>query len=370
MIFGFRDGNYEVEYDGGIDGYYVVLDRAWYFETDKVDLQYEIKEDPSYCDSYGCRSHAATDWACIKLRTSVPKGCAEPLRIERVDRVSEYIERQDSQDQLNLVIMGYPQGLALKSASQGFIKRYDKVNFPLMAEHTLDTWPGNSGSPIFIRGPKLCEIYKVIGVHSYGGTIRYEKEQNCLKPVIHTVGDVLVVEEGKYYNGMCFTHAVNASLVPRTSFDLTYKECPEPSPPGGGGGGGGTGGGGQPLTSNECRTLCLDTDDKDLFLARDFFGFPGTQIIWDYNFVEHLELRVTELLLDQSGATNRTGWFHLDRGKKICHTYDLEGKYKIAIARRIPGQFSYIMHTREIEIPDPDRKECIEASHLSLTEAK
>lgn len=81
-----------------------------------------------------------------------------------------------------LIIIGHPSGLPKKIADKGIV-RYDINEFKFKAE--LDSFTGNSGSPVFDKKSGL-----VIGMLTQGERdYEFDVENNCLRPIVCQEGE-------------------------------------------------------------------------------------------------------------------------------------------------------------------------------------
>ncbi len=116
--------------------------------TDEFTDVYEIKKVVNHKYVISKQGKVITDWALVKL-TRVVKNRI-PLEIEENPEAIQCFSA--------IHTLGYPMGMPLKYTHSG------KIQFigPDIVKHTLDTFPGNSGSPI------LNTAGKVIGIHCLG----------------------------------------------------------------------------------------------------------------------------------------------------------------------------------------------------------
>lgn len=94
-----------------------------------------------------------SDFCIIKVDKEIPSGLICPISVK--DKIS---------DDQNLYVIGYPGGLPVKISSDGRVYRNDAANYFVT---NLDTYGGNSGSPVFNANTHRVEGILVRGEDDY-----------------------------------------------------------------------------------------------------------------------------------------------------------------------------------------------------------
>jgi hypothetical protein len=102
------------------------------------------------------------DWALVRLDRTVPREIAEPVKKIRKTRI---------EDGTPIFVIGYPNGLPLKYASDAAVRRNDSETFFVA---NVDTFEGNSGSGIFSTATN-----ELVGILT-GGATDYHRSMTAL----------------------------------------------------------------------------------------------------------------------------------------------------------------------------------------------
>ncbi|MBD3404585.1 MAG: hypothetical protein GF411_00440 [Candidatus Lokiarchaeota archaeon] len=190
------------------------------------------------------KTRAVSDWALIKTSSMIPHTTVPHMRVAREEVFNSMCSSQ------GIFTIGHPIGMPLIYSSCNRIVQSDDETFENMRYHTLDTYSGNSGGPIFLSIPFDAEKWIVAGIHvssvldpEDGDYRRVRGPDDWLEATHVTVGvpdpeddpNIDICSEVCKLNGMFTAENMNTSLVPLVQYDndLTYTP---PVYTGGGGG--------------------------------------------------------------------------------------------------------------------------------------
>jgi hypothetical protein len=106
------------------------------------------------------------DWAIVKLAAKVPASMAVPVTPISATRIA---------DKRRVYVLGYPDGLPLKYAPGAWVRNNSATSFFVA---NLDTFGGNSGSPVFDS-----QTNALVGLLVSGGPdYLYSKKDKCYRP--------------------------------------------------------------------------------------------------------------------------------------------------------------------------------------------
>lgn len=137
-------------------GAYAVFD----FTTDKNGLENIINASNVFeidtVIDYALSSATGEDWAVVRLKTAPDR---DPLKLRTAGKIS------DKQD---VCVIGHPVGLPMKVACDAIVRSNDN---PIFFESNLDTYGGNSGSPVFNKYSEEVEGILVRGEDDFESVI-------------------------------------------------------------------------------------------------------------------------------------------------------------------------------------------------------
>lgn len=151
-----------------MDSTYACEGHSWIFDfksqqvTEGGNIPFVWKKDVYECSKI-ISLNQEFDYAIVKLDRSVEG--RTPLRLRTNGKIK---------DNAKLVTMGHPSGLPFKIADKGTIRENANDGFFVA---NLDTFHGNSGSPVFNWQTGLVEGILVRGEDDY----KLDREQGCYK---------------------------------------------------------------------------------------------------------------------------------------------------------------------------------------------
>jgi V8-like Glu-specific endopeptidase len=185
-----------------------VVSGCWDFNYTSADrcLQDGVKE-----------SYKTADYIILKLESEVDVTKFPPLKIDRTGIISNILEACIPDK--TIFVLGFPEGMPMKYAETTSLAKMNVVtDLQKILFHTLDTWGGNSGSPIFIKNPNSTEKNVAVAIQTTGISfddntkmsiskwgLKYDSDQ---KTVIY---DAFPGPPGKLCENLCQSNSNNAA---------------------------------------------------------------------------------------------------------------------------------------------------------------